>query len=152
MNMALVPLADQQRWISALAAADAAWLEGRWNALPEKPAYHVLRPIEMGMVQLRGRIGGSGAAFNFGEATITRSAVELETGERGFAYLLGRKPRQAELAAVFHALQQCPDRRAEIERAVIAPAEAARATSAARANAAAQSTRVDFSALVRGNV
>ena len=152
MNMAPVPIADQQRWISALAAADGAWLEAQWAALAARPAYHLLRPIEMGMVQLRGRIGGSGAAFNFGEATMTRGAVELETGERGFAYLLGRNPRQAELAAVFHALLQCPEHRAEIERTVIAPSEAARAAMAAQAHAAAQATRVDFSALVRGNV
>src|SRR5664280_1617051 len=48
-----------------------------------------LRPIESGLVMLRGRIGGDGAPFNLGEATVTRAVVELPTGERGFAHILG---------------------------------------------------------------
>lgn len=34
-----------------------------------------LRPAETGLVMLRGRIGGDGAPFNAGEATVTRAAV-----------------------------------------------------------------------------
>ena len=45
---------------------------------------------ENGLVMLRGRIGGDGAPFNLGEATVTRAAVRLESGEVGFAYVLGR--------------------------------------------------------------
>ena len=103
------------------------------------------------MTLLRGRIGGGGQAFNFGEATVTRAAVALESGERGFAYLLGRRPREAELAAVFHALLQVPARRAAIEERVVRPAESARRAAAAGDRAAAAATRVDFSTLVRGD-
>ena len=49
-----------------------------------------LKPVESGLVMLRGRIGGDGAPFNLGEATVTRAVVELPTGERGFAHILGR--------------------------------------------------------------
>lgn len=141
----------QQRWMAALAHAGSGLLENGWAALDPKPMYRLLRPVQIGMTLLRGRIGGTGQAFNFGEATMTRAAVELESGERGFAYLLGRRPREAELAAVFHALLQVPARRAAIEERLIGPAERARRAAAACERAAAAATRVDFSALVRGD-
>jgi alpha-D-ribose 1-methylphosphonate 5-triphosphate synthase subunit PhnG len=144
-------IASQQRWMAALASAGRDLLEQTWAEFDPKPAYRLLRPVEIGMTLLRGRIGGSGRAFNFGEATITRAAVVLETGECGFAYLLGRRPREAELAAVFHALLQQPARRALLEARLVHPAEAARSAAAAADRAAAAATRVDFSTVVRGD-
>lgn len=144
-------IAQEQRWMAALASAGSALLEQAWDALAAKPRYQLLRPIEIGMVLLRGRIGGTGPAFNFGEATITRAAAALNTGERGFSYCLGRKPREAELAAVFHALLHCNATRDEIEALLIRPAEAARDAKAGADRDAAAATRVDFSTLVRGD-
>jgi alpha-D-ribose 1-methylphosphonate 5-triphosphate synthase subunit PhnG len=141
----------QQRWMAALAHAGRDLLEDGWAALDPKPVYRLLRPVEIGMTLLRGRVGGTGQTFNFGEATVSRAAVELESGERGFAYLLGRRSREAELAAVFHALLQVPARRAAIEERVVRPAESARRAAAARDRAATAATRVDFSTLVRGD-
>lgn len=149
--LANVGIAQEQRWMAALASAGSALLEQAWNTLAAKPQYQLLRPIEIGMVLLRGRVGGTGPAFNFGEATITRAAATLSTGERGFAYRLGRKPREAELAAVFHALLRCNDTRDEVEALVIRPAEAAREGKAAADRGTAAATRVDFSTLVRGD-
>jgi alpha-D-ribose 1-methylphosphonate 5-triphosphate synthase subunit PhnG len=140
-----------RRWMAALAAAGLDRLEAVWAEFAPPPAYRLLRPVEIGMTLLRGRIGGSGPPFNFGEATMTRAAVALATGEEGFAYLLGRAPRSAELAAVFHALLQREDSRALVEERLIAPAEAARAAAAAADRAAAAATRVDFATLVRGD-
>ena len=54
------------------------------------PAHEDLREPENGLVMLRGRIGGDGAPFNLGEATVSRAAVRLATGEVGFGYVLGR--------------------------------------------------------------
>ena len=142
---------DHQRWTAALAGADLALLEEVWAGLFPVPEYRLLRPVEIGMTLLRGRIAGTGAPFNFGEATMTRAAVALASGERGFAYLLGRRPWQAELAAVFHALLQCRDRRALIEERLIAPAIAARQAREAAERGAAAATRVDFSTVVRGD-
>ena len=144
-------ITEQQRWMAALASAGEGALAAAWRALDPPPAYALLRPVEIGMTMLRGRIGGDGAAFNLGEATMTRAAVALPTGERGFAYLLGRQPRAAELAAVFHAMLQRPEHRAAVEALVVRPAEAARAERAAADRAASAATRVDFSALVRGD-
>ncbi len=146
-----VATADQQRWMSALAFAGEGLLESAWGALAPKPDYRLLRPVEIGMTLLRGRVGGEGQAFNLGEATLTRAAVALASGEQGFAYLLGRHPRRAELAAVFHALLQRPESRALIEAKVVRPAEAARAAAAAAERAASAATRVDFATVVRGD-
>ena len=137
--------------MSALAAAGPTLLEQAWQALAPKPGYRLLRPVEIGMALVRGRIGGAGAAFNLGEATITRAAAALDSGERGFAYLLGRKPREAELAAVFHALLQDPARCGFVEEKVVGPAEAVRAARADTERAAVAPTRIDFSTMVRGD-
>jgi alpha-D-ribose 1-methylphosphonate 5-triphosphate synthase subunit PhnG len=149
--MAEIVQPTQQRWMAALAFAPAALLENAWAATEPKPAYRLLRPVEIGMTLLRGRIGGSGSAFNFGEATMTRAAVALEGGEQGFAYLLGRKAREAELAAVFHAMLQNPQHRPLIEARVIEPSEAARRDMVAAERAAFAATRVNFATLVRGD-
>ena len=42
-----------------------------------------LKPVETGLVMLRGRAGGDGAPFNVGEATVTRAIVELPSGAGG---------------------------------------------------------------------
>src|ERR1700759_1881712 len=53
------------------------------------PAHEDWRGAENGLVMVRGRIGGDGAPFNLGEATVARAAVRLGSGEVGFGYTLG---------------------------------------------------------------
>lgn len=108
-----------------------------------------LRAPETGLVMARGRIGGDGCAFNVGEATVTRAAVRLPSGETGFAYHLGRDRPKARLAAILDAHWQRADRRAAVEAALAAVAArcARDATVAARKTAA---TRVTFFTLARG--
>ena len=64
------------------------------------------RQAESGLVMVRGRIGGDGAPFNLGEATVTRAAVRLASGEIGFGYVLGRDHEKARLIALCDALLQ----------------------------------------------
>ena len=109
-----------------------------------------VRVPETGLVMLRGRIGGDGSAFNVGEATVTRAAVRLETGETGFSYVLGRDNRKAKLAALCDALWQSSAHRAAIETKVILPLCAAQAKCRAERRAQTAATRVDFFTLVRG--
>ena len=109
-----------------------------------------LRPAETGLVMVRGRIGGNGAPFNAGEATVTRAAVQLATGEKGFAYVLGRDARKARLAALCDALWQSPAHRDDVETHVLAPLRAAQHEARAQARAQTAATRVDFFTLVRG--
>lgn len=122
------------------AALDAAGYAGRVDDL---------RHPDSGLVLVRGRIGGEGAPFNLGEATVSRAAVRIDSGESGFAYHLGRDQAKARLAATMDALFQSPGYRAAVEASVapIAARLAAGDEAAARQTAA---TRVNFFTLVRG--
>lgn len=109
-----------------------------------------LRQPEIGLVMLRGRIGGGGAPFNVGEATVTRAAVQLASGEKGFGYVLGRDREKARLAALCDALWQAEAYRKDIEDRVLAPLRQRQHESRAVARAQTAATRVDFFTLVRG--
>ncbi len=113
-------------------------------------AFTELRPAEIGLVMLRGRIGGDGAPFNFGEATVTRAAVQLASGETGFGYVLGRDRKKAALAALCDALWQADIYRQSVEQYVLAPLRGAQEERRARARAQTAATRVDFFTMVRG--
>ena len=75
--------------IEVLARASGRELADAWSAWPDRPDVSPLRGPETGLVMVRGRIGGGGAPFNFGEATVTRAAMRLSTGQVGHAYALG---------------------------------------------------------------
>jgi alpha-D-ribose 1-methylphosphonate 5-triphosphate synthase subunit PhnG len=114
------------------------------------PAHVELRPVETGLVMLQGRIGGDGAPFNFGEATVTRAAVRIASGEVGFAYVLGRDRDKARLAALCDALWQNEAARERVERHVLAPIRARLDEERTRMRQEAAASRVDFFTLVRG--
>lgn len=97
---------DRQHWMAVLARTDLDALETYWQQLAQPPSYRFLRTPEIGLALVRGRAGGTGAAFNLGEVTLTRCVVELATGAQGFGYVRGRSRRHAELAAVFDGLMQ----------------------------------------------
>jgi alpha-D-ribose 1-methylphosphonate 5-triphosphate synthase subunit PhnG len=99
---------------------------------------------------LRGRIGGDGAPFNLGEASVARAAVRLPGGEVGFGYTLGRDGEKARLIALCDALIQSPEHRADVERHVVRPLQAKLAAAQAEQVAETAATRVDFYTLVRG--
>jgi alpha-D-ribose 1-methylphosphonate 5-triphosphate synthase subunit PhnG len=110
-----------------------------------------LRPAETGLVMLRGRIGGDGAAFNLGEAPVTRAAVRLATGETGFSYILGRDKEKARAAALCDALWQTARHRDAVDRHILAPVRKRCAGARLRRCEEAAATRVDFFTLVRGD-
>ena len=89
------------------------------------PAHEDLRAPENGLVMLRGRIGGDGAPFNLGEATVSRAAVRLASGEIGFGYTLGRDGAKARMIALCDALVQSEQFADAVEAKVIAPLRAA---------------------------
>ncbi|MGI1663642.1 phosphonate C-P lyase system protein PhnG [Palleronia sp. KMU-117] len=140
----------RQRWMGVLAKAPEAALDRLWPDLGAEPAFDWLRAPEVGTVMVRGRAGGTGAAFNLGEMTVTRCSLRLATGEVGHAYVQGRSREKARRAAIADALMQSP-RAAEVEARLVAPLAAAqtRAKDARAARAAA--TKVDFFTMVRGD-
>jgi len=114
------------------------------------PLYEVVRAPEIGLVMVRGRIAGTGAPFNLGEATATRAAVRLASGEMGSSLILGRDKEKARLAALADALWAKPDWRDALERTLAAPLRqnfAERDAHEARKTAA---TKVEFFTLRRG--
>lgn len=115
------------------------------------PEVRDLRAPESGMVMLRGRAGGDGAAFNLGEATVTRAAVALggDVPATGFAYQLGRDPAKARSAATLDALWQVEARRPAVERA-LAPMRDRIERERGQAARRAAATRVNFFTLARG--
>ena len=138
--------ADHMR---TLALAPWAELDRLTRPFADCP-HDVLRGPEVGLVMLRGRMGGSGAAFNFGEATVTRCTVKLLGGTEGHAYVLGRNADHARRAALCDALLQTEEavRLQFVVSKLHADREEIRHANAAKVAA----TKVDFFTLVRGDV
>lgn len=109
----------RQAWMAVLARAEAAELED--IAAPHLPSYTKVRGPEIGLVMLQGRAGGTGPAFNMGEATVVRCTVRSTAGQIGHAWCLGRDLRHAELAAALDAALQDTARHDIIHHAVIEP-------------------------------
>ena len=139
-----LPVAERRRWMGILARASAAEIERHLADIPPPPPHRRLRGPEIGLVMVRGRAGGDGAAFNLGEMTVTRCAVRLEDGRVGHAYVAGRDARQAELAALVDALMLDEAARPAIAAAVIAPLAAAQDARRATESRRAAATRVQF--------
>ena len=135
--------------MTVLAHSDAAEIARCLDAI-ELPPYENLREPENGLVMVRGRIGGDGAPFNLGEATVSRAAVRLSTGEVGFGYVLGRNKQKAQMIALCDALVQSDEFADAVEENVLAPLRAALISVRNRKAAETASTRVDFYTLVRG--
>lgn len=140
------PSIDRRNWMSVLAKAAPARLSA---LIPDLPAHSLLRPAEVGAVMVRGRMGGTGAAFNLGEMTITRCSLRLASGEVGHAWVQGRDRDHAIRAAVVDALMQS-DRAPEIAAAVVAPLAAEAANTRLTRASKAAATKVDFFTMVRG--
>ena len=141
--------AQRQAAMAVLAHSDAADIAGRLGGIAV-PRYEDLREPENGLVMVRGRIGGDGAPFNLGEATVSRAAVRLASGEVGFGYTLGRDREKARLIALCDALVQSAAFAGDVEGKVIAPLRAAVFARRDRKAAEAAATRVDFYTMVRG--
>ena len=113
------------------------------------PPFEMMREPEIGLVMIRGRVGGDGAPFNLGEATVTRATLRLATGELGFGYVLGRDSQRARLTALLDALWQKGEQ-AAIEQLLISPVCARLSDEQSKQAEQTQATKVNFFTLVRG--
>ena len=142
---------QRRRAMSAFATMPSAMLAERFSTIVETaPAALPVRGPDVGLVMVRGRTGGGGAAFNLGEASVARATVKLATGEVGHALILGREMDRARMAAHLDAIWQRPEWRSRIEADFVAPALEAQASEAVRRAEETEATRVDFFTLVRG--
>lgn len=140
----------RRAWMAVLAKAPSEALAERLAALAgPPPRAETLRGPETGTLMVRGRAGGTGAAFNLGEMTVTRVTLRLDDGAVGHATVQGRDHAHARRAALADALLQGP-RADEVARVVIAPLEQAASTRRAARAAKAAGTRVEFFTVARG--
>jgi alpha-D-ribose 1-methylphosphonate 5-triphosphate synthase subunit PhnG len=91
--------------MTVLAKSSAAEIEEHWKAIRQQSFQWVRRP-ERGAAMVRGRASGTGVLFNLGEVAVTRCSVQIESGEVGVSYVVGRSKRHAALAAIFDGLMQ----------------------------------------------
>lgn len=143
--------AERQRVARLLASATAKELQSAWDRLADKPDIKPVRGPETGLVMVRGRIGGGGAPFNLGEATVTRATVLLASGTAGHANVLGTDKPKARLAAIFDALWQEEASQLFVEQEILTPVEARLAAEDRRKAEETAATRVDFFTMVRGD-
>jgi alpha-D-ribose 1-methylphosphonate 5-triphosphate synthase subunit PhnG len=140
----------RQNWMRVLALAS-------WDDLKLMTAdisattFTFLRRPETGLIMLRGRMGGTGAAFNVGEATITRCSIKLGDNTEGHAFVLGRNADHARVAALCDGLLQQPAQYAALLESLIEPLRQKMDARRLQAREKAAATRVDFFTLVRGD-
>lgn len=142
--------AERKAAMATLAQSSGDDIVRLWNESGLPSQAELLRGPETGLVTVRGRIGGGGAPFNVGEATVTRATVRLPSGQVGHCYALGRDKQKAKLAAIADALWQDPARRREVETRIIAPLQQGLVRAREQKRAETAATKVDFFTMVRG--
>jgi alpha-D-ribose 1-methylphosphonate 5-triphosphate synthase subunit PhnG len=143
-------MSGRKRIVDLLARATHAELE---HALADRggvPDHSLLRGPETGLVMVRGRIGGGGAPFNLGEATMTRASIRLADGRIGHGYRLGTDRKAATLAAVIDALAQDVSVSDALEAGLFSDIAARLEDEARRTRDETAATKVDFFTMVRG--
>lgn len=140
---------SRQARLRVLALAAPEEVAAALTALAPVVGHTVVRGPETGLVMVRGRVGGGGAPFNAGEASVSRCVVRLATGEVGFGHVLGRSADQARDVALIDALGEAPDSAADVAD-VVAALDAARLKREAARAAEVAATRVDFFTMTRG--
>ncbi|MBC8637804.1 phosphonate C-P lyase system protein PhnG [Caballeronia sp. EK] len=147
----------RREWMAVLARTPRDALKQALDAALEgakAPEYEWLRAPDIGLAMVRGRIGGTGDAFNLGETTVTRATLRLRTGDGGapvgVAVHMGRDKERATLAALADALLQMPRYADRLQTHLIEPLAARIADERRRKEAEAAGTRVEFFTMVRG--
>ncbi|MDR0672818.1 MAG: phosphonate C-P lyase system protein PhnG [Zoogloeaceae bacterium] len=138
----------RQQWMYTLAHADIADLLP-FAAKLKAASHQFIRPPEIGMVLVRGRMGATGAPFNLGEMTVTRCVVRNDENCVGYSYIAGRDKTHAELAALADAHLQGARHRSWV-RQIVESLDALRQSRQAEAARRLAGTRVDFFTLLRG--
>lgn len=108
-----------------------------------------LRAPEIGSVMVRGRTGGTGAAFNLGEMTVTRCTLRLASGAVGHGHVQGRDKADAEAAAMVDAMMQTGAAE-RLRSALIVPLRNEDAQRKRERAEKAAATKVEFFTMVRG--
>jgi len=141
---------SRRLWMSVLAQAPAQELVELAQPFLAAAGFTTVRAPQIGLAQVRARMGGTGSRFNLGDVTITRCVVQSAAGHYGHAYIRGRDKPHALCAAQLDALMQEEGRRGQLEHRVIDPLRRLIAQRQRQRSAEAAATRVNFFTLVRG--
>ncbi|WP_233840465.1 phosphonate C-P lyase system protein PhnG [Dyella sp. 2HG41-7] len=147
--MDISPHLARADWMSLLAQADPAELAQAMNAFAPPADTSWLRPAQTGLYMLRGRVGGAGPQFNFGEITVTRCSVQAG-GHIGHAWVRGSNTRHAELAALADAMLQDDGYSTQLTLHVIEPLRRSLDRRRDDASRKAAASKVEFFTVVRG--
>lgn len=147
--MAESEIAARKAWLGLMARAPVGRVTALLDACGPRPAAQPLRKAEVGSVMVRGRAGGTGAAFNLGEMTVTRASLRLDDGTVGHGYVQGRSKPDAEAAALIDALMQT-GAAATVQAGVLDPLGAEETERRQTRAAKAAATKVEFFTMVRG--
>jgi alpha-D-ribose 1-methylphosphonate 5-triphosphate synthase subunit PhnG len=149
---------SRREWMAVFARTPRERLESALDAALEgaaPPAFDWLRAPDIGLAMVRGRIGGTGEAFNLGEVTVTRATLRLRleegSGPVGMAVHRGRDKQRATLAALADALLQMPAYEARLQQRLVAPLAAQIEQGRAERYSQAAQTKVEFFTMVRGD-
>ncbi len=152
------PSQDRQQWLSLMAKTPLEDLKDQWThclkttqLIPENIEQYAqaIRPIQTGLVQVRGRMGGNGNRFNVGDMTVTRAAINCE-GFQGFGYIAGRSKTHANLIALLDALLQNPQYQVVLQSSLLTPLADLRHKVLQTNVEKTAETRVEFFTVVRG--
>ena len=157
---------ERAHWMALLARAPLDLLESALHE-PARQPVRWLRPPEIGLMMVQGRVGGTGERFHLGEVTVTRCALrvgsqmapatvgaasataDMAPATVGVAYILGRSHRKAQLAALADALLQDPAQQPALEARLLEPIRRHLRHMLAARQARAASTKVDFFTMAR---
>lgn len=140
---------ERANWLGLMAKSPAKVMDECWQKADLSPEFEVIRSPEIGSVMVRGRMGGTGDAFNLGEMTVTRASVKLSCGTVGHGYIMGRSKKTATRVALCDALLQTGDKQ-KVQDNIIQPLLSLKKETDQRISAKAAATKVDFFTLVRG--
>jgi alpha-D-ribose 1-methylphosphonate 5-triphosphate synthase subunit PhnG len=150
--------ATRPEWLAILARTPHASMKEAMDTalgLACPPEFDWLRAPDIGLAMVRGRVGGTGDAFNLGELTVTRATLRVRVDEGravvGMAVHMGRDKERATLAALADALLQMPAFEACMQQRVIAPLAARIVEIRMEKQARAADTKVEFFTMVRGD-
>lgn len=140
----------RQHWMSVMAKSSPEALIALSDNYVNSHSFETIRAAEVGLTQVRGRMGGTGSQFNVGDMTITRCVVRSSEGHYGHSYIMGRNKDHATRAAQLDAILQSQTyQKVMIEKIIQPLAQDLAVKTAEKADTVAQ-TKVNFFTLVRG--
>lgn len=140
----------RQQWMATLAMANTDELLLCSKTLVRKESFEDIRSAEVGLAQVRGRMGGTGSAFNLGDMTISRCVLRSSEGIYGYSYVSGRSKIHAQRAAELDAMLQSANHHDEVMKVVIQTLLDQQQFKDRNRREKTESTRVNFFTLVRG--